>query len=715
VLIAVLAVAAGTQALLAPSAGAAGFVPVAGSGSTWSSNALDQWRRNVANQEGLTVNYSPDGSTAGRNDFRTGQVDFAVSEIPYGLTDGGVLDPNPSRAFGYLPLVAGGTAFMYNLHIGGKQVTNLRLSGDTITKIFTQVITDWSDPQIQADNPGLALPKLPIVPVVYSNSSGPSAQFTAWMASQYPAQWDAYCHRNGISLAPCGSTSSYPLGPGMVAKPQSQGVAGFVAQDAGEGAITYVEYSYARNAGFPVAKVLNKANYYVEPTAGNVAVALLQAQLRPDLTADLSQVYVNSDPRTYPLSNYSYMIIPKDTTGNFSTDKGRTLSEFAAYSLCDGQQQADTLGYTPLPINLVQAGVDQINQIPGSTHKLDRNNLAGCHNPTISPDGGNLVAKNAPQPQPCDLQGAPTPCPGGTGGPPLPSPTIGLEVTPASPVTVGTTETLTTTVPPPAAGSVQFKDGDATIGSAVSVSSNRDATITTTLPSGTHSLTAVFTPTDPTTYGPSPAQLYVVDAPTPPRATTTTLTTSPTGPADPGTSVTLNAAVSPTAAGSVQFHDGNNTINTPATVTNGTASTTTSSLAVGSHQLTAVFTPTDPAAFESSTSPAVTFMVNAPTGAATTTTLTVFPNPAFEGLPVIFLANVAPFGAAGTVQFMDGTTAVDPPVPVAGGFALSITTLPEGTHSLTAVFTPTDPAALAPSTSPSVSLTVQSLFSGLGF
>jgi ABC-type phosphate transport system substrate-binding protein len=126
-LVAVLAIVAGTQALLAPGAGAVtGFVPITGSGSTWSSNALDQWRRNVASQEGITVSFSPNGSTSGRNDFRTGQVDFAVSEIPYGLSDGGVLDPNPSRTFGYMPIVAGGTSFMYNLRIGGKRVTNLR-------------------------------------------------------------------------------------------------------------------------------------------------------------------------------------------------------------------------------------------------------------------------------------------------------------------------------------------------------------------------------------------------------------------------------------------------------------------------------------------------------------------------------------------------------------------------------------------------------------
>jgi phosphate ABC transporter phosphate-binding protein len=413
---AVLAVMATTQALLAPSVSAAGYVPISGSGSTWSSNALDQWRRNVNNIYGMTVNFSANGSTSGRNDFRYGQVDFAVSEIPYGLTDGGQLDPNPPRAFAYMPIVAGGTSFMYNLKIGGKRVTNLRLSGDTITKIFTQVITNWSDPAIKADNPSLTLPARKIVPVVRSDGSGTTAQFTAWMASQYGGLWDAYCHQAGRNITPCGFTSFYPSANGMNAKAGSQGVAGFVAQDSGEGSITYVEYSYARNSGFPVVKVLNQANYYVEPKATSVAVALLNAKIHPDLTQDLSQVYVNPDPRTYPLSSYSYMILPKDTSSNFNTEKGRTLSDFAYYFLCEGQQQADALGYSPLPINLVQAGVDQVGLVPGTTHKLNRNDLSQCHNPTVSPDGGNLVAKNAPQPDPCDLKGATAQCAAGTGG-----------------------------------------------------------------------------------------------------------------------------------------------------------------------------------------------------------------------------------------------------------------------------------------------------------
>ncbi|MGH3801522.1 MAG: Ig-like domain-containing protein [Pseudonocardiaceae bacterium] len=105
-----------------------------------------------------------------------------------------------------------------------------------------------------------------------------------------------------------------------------------------------------------------------------------------------------------------------------------------------------------------------------------------------------------------------------------------------------------------------------------------------------------------------PASTHVVT--TAPTATSTALTASPASPVAQGTRVTLTAAVTPAeAAGTVQFTDGTTNIGAPVTVSNSTASGTTSTLTVGDHQLTAVFTPTDPAAFSSSTSPAVSLTV----------------------------------------------------------------------------------------------------------
>ncbi len=401
-LVSVVVVAAGL--LAAGPAQAESYVPVSGAGSTWSQNAVDQWRRNV-NQYGLTVNFAGTGSSDGRQKFKDGNVDFAVTEIPYGITDEGtgISDPPPTRPFAYMPIVAGGTSFMYNLTIGGNRVTMLRLSGETIAKIFTGVITTWNDAAIKADNPGLAqyLPALKIVPVVRQDGSGTTAQLTTWLSTQYSSLWNDYCGRAGRAT-PCSTTSYFPTisGSGFVGQTGSLGVSGYVAQDQANGSLTYVEYSYAVNQGFPVAKMKNSAGYYVSPSASNVAVGLMGASINSDLTQNLSGVYNNKDKRAYPLSSYSYMVVPTAVGGSFSEEKGKSLSAFASYFLCEGQQQAEQLGFSPLPINLVKNGLAQVKKIPGSgASNVD---ISKCNNPTFSADGSNTLAKNAAFPAECD-------------------------------------------------------------------------------------------------------------------------------------------------------------------------------------------------------------------------------------------------------------------------------------------------------------------------
>jgi phosphate ABC transporter phosphate-binding protein len=386
-------------------------VPISGAGSTWVSNALDQWIRNIA-QNGIQVNFAATGSSDGRNEFRNGTVDFGATEIPYGLHDAFTgSDPLPARHFAYVPDVAGGTTFMYNLHFGGHEIRNLRLDGNTLAKIFTGVITQWNDPAIERDNPNLQLPAERIVPVVRSDGSGTTAQFTLWMTHMEPAVWNAYCARFGIS-APCGLTSVYPVVPGsdMIALSGSLGVSGYVAQSTSEGAITYVEYSYAIETGFPAVALENSAGYYTLPTANNVAVSLLKAQINDDpsspgyLTQNLSNVYNDPDPRTYEMSSYSYLIIPTAIEDGFSTDKGYTLGKFVYYALCQGQQEAPILGYSPLPINLAEAGFAQVRKIPGVD--VESINIQDCDNPTFSPSGKNTLALDAPYPPACAKAGS---------------------------------------------------------------------------------------------------------------------------------------------------------------------------------------------------------------------------------------------------------------------------------------------------------------------
>lgn len=360
---------------------------ISGAGSTWSQIAIDQWRADVARQ-GLTVNYQGVGSTSGRVFYYNGQVDFGVSEIPFN-NDGGVDEIRlaSARPYAYMPIVAGGTSFMYNLKINGKQVRNLQLSPASIAKIFTGVITNWSDPSIKADNPTLSLPSLPIKVVVRSDGSGTSAQFTAFMKAVTPTEWSAFCVKAGLGNG-CAPTSLYPVPNGMsfAAQQYSDGVANFVSAPYNNGSITYVEYGYAKERGFPVASVKNKAGKYTQPLARNVSIALQGARLNPDGTQVLSGVYNFNDPDAYPVSSYSYMIVPTSTAAGFTPGKGLTLSKFITYFVCAGQQKAEQLGYSPLPKVLVEAAFNAMAKIPGAQAAPA---LKDCANPTVT---GNFLS-----------------------------------------------------------------------------------------------------------------------------------------------------------------------------------------------------------------------------------------------------------------------------------------------------------------------------------
>ena len=319
-----------------------------------------------------------------------GTVDFANTEIPFqNPPEPGQQAEMPSRPYAYLPIVAGGTSFMYNLTVGGVAGHRPpRSRARTLSKIFTGQITRWNDPAITKDY-GKTLPNIPIIPVVRSDGAGASAQFTLYMQNQAPS---IYCPfiRSKLHLggSACPSVSFYPAFGSSKAQNGSNGVANYVSASYGAGAIGYVEYAYAKRINFPVVSLLNKGGYFSQPTAGNVAVALTKAGINPNLTQNLKDVYNNPDPRAYPMSSYSYMVVPTSTAAPFNTDKGKTLSTFVNYFLCTGQQKADILGYSPLPKNLVEAGFKQVKRIPGAvaSPSISKCNNPALEHPALGPD-----------------------------------------------------------------------------------------------------------------------------------------------------------------------------------------------------------------------------------------------------------------------------------------------------------------------------------------
>lgn len=99
----------------------------------------------------------------------------------------------------------------------------------------------------------------------------------------------------------------------------------------------------------------------------------------------------------------------------------------------------------------------------------------------------------------------------------------------------------------------------------------------------------------------------------PAAATATTLTATPLDPTASGTATTLTATVSatgaPAPAGTVQFKRGGANLGSPVALVGGTATSAATVLAAGEGNLTAVFAPANPAAYQASTSAALPYVV----------------------------------------------------------------------------------------------------------
>jgi phosphate transport system substrate-binding protein len=352
---------------------------ITGAGSTWVQIALDQWRADAARQ-GLNINYQGVGSTAGRQFYVIGQVDFAASEIPF-LPDELAQMRSIHRSFQYLPDVAGGTAIMYNLKdAGGHQVNNLQLSAATIAKIFAGKITTWNDPAIRADNPRLALPSTSLVPVIRSDGSGTSAKLADYLAHESPSIWGPFANQYHVRLP----LQFWPNIPRAVAVRGSDGMANYISNPSvGQGSIGYVEAGYVYEHSMTPAYIRNASGHYAGPTSINVSVGLRHATLNSDLTQNLLGVYRAPEANAYPLASYSYLITP---TSGLDPAKGAVLAKWIIYIACAGQREAAPLGYSPLPPNLVKAVFSAVKRIPGAPPTPALTPTA-CPNPTITGQG----------------------------------------------------------------------------------------------------------------------------------------------------------------------------------------------------------------------------------------------------------------------------------------------------------------------------------------
>jgi hypothetical protein len=255
-------------------------------------------------------------------------------------------------------------------------------------------------------------------------------------------------------------------------------------------------------------------------------------------------------------------------------------------------------------------------------------------------------------------------------------------ISPLSPSVFGQSVTFTATVTTNAPGSgiptgtITFKDGSTILASNVALSAGVATFATSSLSTGNHSITAVYSGDANDTGSTSAARTQTVNK----DVTSTTLTSSQ-NPATPSQTITFTATVFPaTIIVTVNIFDGATQLGTA--VLQGNTATYQTTLSLGSHNITAVY-PGD-TNDTGSTSAVLTQVV---AKATTTTTLTSSRNPSTINQSVTFTATVAPATATGTVNFLDGGTTLASNVSLSAGVAtFQTSSLTIGSHSITAVY-----------------------------
>lgn len=315
-----------------------------GAGSTFAANFIDRCRVEYAKSEGGSIVYNPVGSGSGKNMFTNNIVDFAMSDVPYSGSE-----IVPSKPFMYVPLVAGPVGIIYKLD--GYKIT-LKMTKETLAKVFAGQITMWNDPQILKENiVGGKPPKIPAtkIRVVYRiDGSGTSEVFTSYLNAVAPTIWTKPGNKNFASAFP----GDINKGVYMNSAAGSNGVAMF--QNTTNGSIAYNEISYAR--GLKTISVENGAGRFVQPTVNAAASFLSDFVASPNGT--IKPNYNNKNLLAYNISTFTYGISYTE-----ASPKTAEIKKFFTFMINVCGKKANDLGYSPIKGNALKLAKTQIAKI----------------------------------------------------------------------------------------------------------------------------------------------------------------------------------------------------------------------------------------------------------------------------------------------------------------------------------------------------------------
>jgi phosphate transport system substrate-binding protein len=301
-----------------------------GAGATFPNPIYQKWFTQFSSAHpGVQINYQSLGSGAGIHQLIAGTVDF-------GASDGPMTDEQIGQYKGkvlHIPTVLGAVVPAYNVPgVKGE----LKFTPEVLAGIFLGKITKWNDPAIAKINPGVKFPSDDIVVAHRSDGSGTSYIFTDYLSKVSP-EWNSAVGK--------GTSVKWPVGLGGKG---NEGVAGIVRQQ--PGALGYVELIYAVQNNITYGVVRNSSGNFVKASLESTTAAAAAAAAK--MPSDYRVSITNPEGKNaYPIASFTWLLIPQQSK---DAAKGKVLHDFLEWMLKDGQSQASSLTYAPLPKEVVQ-------------------------------------------------------------------------------------------------------------------------------------------------------------------------------------------------------------------------------------------------------------------------------------------------------------------------------------------------------------------------
>jgi phosphate transport system substrate-binding protein len=301
---------------------------ITGAGSTFVYPVLSKWSAAFAAKTGNKVNYQSIGSGGGIAQIKAATVDFGATDKPL---DGKEL---AEAGLGQFPVVMGGIVPVVN--IDGIEPGQLKLTGPLLADIFLGKIQKWNDKSIVELNPGVKLPETLITVVHRSDGSGTTFNWTNYL-SKVSSEWKEKVGE--------GTSVAWPTGVGGKG---NEGVAAYVKQI--KDSLGYVEYAYALQNKLTYTQLQNHAGKWVRPEKASFQAAAATADWANSKDFNL---IMNDAPgeAAWPITATTWVLMYKQSK---NPERSKVVFDFFRWALEQGQKDAESLDYVPLPASLVK-------------------------------------------------------------------------------------------------------------------------------------------------------------------------------------------------------------------------------------------------------------------------------------------------------------------------------------------------------------------------